>query len=297
MRGPSRIAALASIFAVLMSAHSSLAQNSSAPDSKSSDRGPQAFLAPHFIFTPHPRLASARDIHASISFEARSHWRAPLSGLEGTLRRFAFLRFDFGVAKNVTLQIRGAVQQQLTIDATRSQPKEGYPSSGTTRDAGDFTVATMIRLYSDKAQKTALGFHIETKLPNTTQSKGIGPNTTDIHLSVLASRQIGPAFFFGDLGIGILTAPRALDEQNDVMRYGVGVSFQATRRVQLAAEINGYLNTRNLIPLGTETRGLARAGAAFSFGKFALEAAWLHGLTKNEGDWGGSVGVARRVSF
>jgi hypothetical protein len=102
---------------------------------------------------------------------------------------------------------------------------------------------------------------------------------------------------FGDLGLGILTAPRALDEQNDVLRYGFGTSMRLTRTVQLAAEINGYLNTRNLIPLGTETRGLARAGAAFSFGKFALEAALLRGVTKNEGDWGGSLGVARRFSF
>lgn len=285
MRRIARALGVVSLFSASFAAPPLLAQDDSAP------------VVPQFIFTPHPWLTSLQNVHTSISFETRSHWQAPLSGLEGALRRYAFLRFDFGVAKNVTLQIRGALQQQLTIDAARSHPKEGYPSSGTTRDAGDFTVATMMRLYSDKAQKTALGFHIETKLPNTTQSKGIGPNTTDIHLSVLASRRFGDCLLFGDLGIGILTAPRALDEQNDVLRYGLGASMRLTRAAQLAAEINGYLNTRNLIPLGTETRGLARAGAAFSFGKFAWEAALLHGLTKNEGDWGGSMGVARRFSF
>ena len=123
-------------------------------------------------------------IVASASFETRSHWHAPLSGFAGRLERWALLRFDFGVAHNVTLQIRGAVQQRLVIDAARSQPALGFAASNTTRDAGDFSVATIVRFFSDKEKKTAIGFRAETKLPNTTQSKGIGPNTTDIYLSV-----------------------------------------------------------------------------------------------------------------
>ena len=236
-------------------------------------------------------------IAASASFETRSHWRAPLSGLAGTLQRWAYLRFDFGAANNVTLQIRGAVQQRLAIDAAASPPAHGFPSSGSTRDAGDFSVATLIRFFSDKQKKTALGFHAETKLPNTTQSKGIGPNTTDVYLSVLASRRLGNGFVFGDLGIGILTAPRALDEQNDVLRYGLGASFRLTRSVQAAAEINGYLTTRNVIPIGTEARGVARGGLSWRRGVFQLEAALAHGLTANEGDWGVSVGITRTARF
>ena len=236
-------------------------------------------------------------IAASASFETRSHWRAPLSGLAGTLQRWAQLRFDFGVANNVTLQIRGAVQQRLAIDAAASHAAIGFPSSGSTRDAGDFSVATLIRLFSDKQKKTALGFRAETKLPNTTQSKGIGPNTTDIYLSVLASRKLGNALVFGDVGIGILTAPRELDVQNDVLSYGLGGSFHLGRRIIFAAEVNGYLTTRNVIPLGTAARGTARGGLSWRRGAFQFEAALVRGLTANEGDWGGSVGIARTVRF
>lgn len=257
----------------------------------------QPTFTPQFLSTPHLWLTSVRTINTSVSFETRPQWRAPLSGLEGTLRRFAYLRSDFGVANNVTLQVRGAVQQQLAIDATASQPIAGFPVSGTTHDAGDFSVAALIRLLTDKEQKTALGFHVETKLPNTTQSKGIGPNTTDIYLSLLASRKIKSGLVFGDLGIGILTAPRNLDEQNDVLSYGLGGSIDLSRSLKVAAEINGYLTTRNVIPLGTEARGLARAGVSWRLGAFNLEAALAHGLTANEGAWGGSVGLARRFKF
>ncbi len=252
---------------------------------------------PHFLSTSHLWLAASRTIAASASFETRSQWRAPVSGLAGTLQRWAHLRFDFGVADNVTLQIRGAARQQLRIDAARSHPVEGFPASGTTRDAGDFSVATIIRLLSDKQNKTALGFRAETKLPNTTQSKGIGPNTTDIYLSVLASHHLGPALVFGDLGIGILTAPRNLDEQNDVLSYGLGGSLSLGRRATIAAELNGYLTTRNVIPIGTEARGVARAGFSYALGAFNFEAAVVRGLTANEGDWGGSVGLTRAFRF
>ncbi len=254
-------------------------------------------FTPQFLTTPHLWLTSSRTINASVSFETRSHWQAPLSGLEGTLRRCALLRFDFGVANNVTLQIRGAVQQQLEIDTARSHPLEGFPISGTTRDAGDFSVATIIRVLSNKKQNTALGLRIETKLPNSTQSKGIGPNTTDLYVSALASRKFSRGLVFGDLGLSILTAPRNLDEQNDVLSYGLGGSFSLSQRLQIAAEINGYLTTRNIIPLGTEARGVARAGLSCLIGSFNLEGAAVHGLTSNEGNWGGSVGLVRRFKF
>ncbi len=236
-------------------------------------------------------------ISAGASFETRAHWHAPLSGLTGTLQRWSYLRFDFGVAHNVTLQVRGAVQQQLRIAAAASSPLADFPAAGTTRDAGDFSVATIIRLVSDKQNRTALGFRAETKLPNTTQSKGIGPNTTDIYLAVLASHRTHTLLLFGDIGIGILSAPRELDVQNDVLSYGLGMSIQAGRKTNLAFELNGYFNTRNIIPLGTEARGTARAGFSHALGVFKLEAAIAHGLTQNEGDWGVSVGIAKAFRF
>lgn len=257
----------------------------------------RAIATPHFLYTPHLWLTTARMINASASFETRSHWHAPLSGIVGTLQRWSYLRFDLGVANNVTLQIRGAIQQQLRIDTNASSPFANMPFSGTTRDAGDFSIATIIRLYSREQNQTAFGFRAETKLPNTTQSKGLGPNTTDIYLSVLASHRMRALLLFGDVGIGILTAPRELDAQNDVLSYGLGASFRLTRSVNLAAEINGYLTTRNVIPLGTEARGVARAGLSWRLRALQIEAALAHGLTANEGDWGASVGVARAVRF
>lgn len=257
----------------------------------------RAIATPHFLYTPHLWLATARALAASASFETRSHWHAPLSGLVGTLQRWSYLRFDFGVANNVKLQIRGAIQQQLRIDTQASSPSANIPFHGTTRDAGDFSIATIIRLYSSKQHQTAFGFRAETKLPNTTQSKGLGPNTTDIYLSVLASHRIRALLLFSDVGIGILTAPRELDVQNDVLSYGLGGSIAAGERWIFAAELNGFLTTRNVIPLGTEARGVARAGGSYACDAFQIEAAFMHGLTQNEGTWGASIGITKAIRF
>ena len=262
-----------------------------------SDPARQGPGAPYFLETSHLWLVPASTIQFSLAANRRPQWQAPLSGLEGALWRFAILRIDFEIATNVSVQIRGALQQQLDIDATASDPIEGMPFSGTTRDVGDFSVATLLRIVHDARRQIAFGFRIETTLPNTTQSKGIGPNTTDIYLSALLSKKIGRTLLFGDLGIGILTAPAHLDEQNDVLAYGLGFSHPLNPRLQLGGEVNGYLTTRNLVPAGTEARGMAQLGISWQLGEYSIELAVLHGLTTNEGKSGWLIGFARRLKL
>lgn len=253
--------------------------------------------SPYFLNTNHLWLLPASSMQLSLGGEMRSRWQAPLSGLQGRLLRFGVTRVDFGVSSNVVIQIQGAIRQQLEIDKSSSQPKAGFPASGTTADAGDFSVATIVRIAQNAAQTTAFGVRAETRLPNSTQKKGIGTNTTDIFLAAMLSQKLEKLLLFGEVGMGILTAPVETDEQNDVLTYGLGAIYRVSSRLQFAGEINGYLTTRNIIPAGTEARSVARAGASWLLKAVNLELSATRGLTVNEGTWGGMLGLARRFEL
>ncbi len=250
---------------------------------------------PSFLHTNTLWPAPPAGLHLNLAGEIRPRWRAPLSGLQGRLLRLGVIRFDAGVANGVVLQVRGAALQQLAIDTRASQPRPGFPAAGTTRDAGDFSVATIARLVQNAAHTTAFGLRLETRLPNSTQKKGIGANTTDVFLAAVLSQKFGRLTLLAETGLGILTAPLETDEQNDVLTYGLAASHDLSSCLQIAAEINGYLTTRNLIPAGTEARGVLRAGGRWRSRHLELELSLNRGLTANEGTWGGMLGIGRSV--
>ncbi len=253
------------------------------------------FFSPASLITNHPWLMPPRAAQLGLGFEIRAQWQAPISGLQGTLYRLALVRADFGISSNVVLQIRGPVRQDLAIDEIASTPQPGMPRSGTTSDAGDFSIATILRLWENRQKDFALGLRVETRLPNSTQRKGIGTNTTDIFLSVLAAKKWHTGMIFGDLGMGILAAPLEPDVQNDVLLYGLGTILNVREQLRLWGEINGYATTRNIIPVGTKARGAARAGLAWRRGQWGVETSVQHGLTKNEGEWGISLSLVRQI--
>jgi len=218
--------------------------------------------------------------------ELRTNWQAPITQARGDLYRYGTLRLDFGIAENVSIQIRGAIKQILRTN-----------SQIIAKDAGDFSIATIARILTEGPNRPALGFRIETKLPNTNQDRGIGNNTTDITLAILATKQFGPALVFSDLGLAILSAPRQINDQNDALVYGLGALWNVNKKIQLAGEINGFTSPRNQIPLGTEDRSAARLGFVWKFQKLAVEILAVKGLVQREGDWGVAAGLSAQINF
>jgi hypothetical protein len=231
-------------------------------------------------------LAQKRTVWLHLGYELRSNWQAPITRVHGDLHRYGTLRFDFGLADNVSLQIRGAIRQVL---------RSGGQSVA--RDAGDFSVATIARLWAERTRLPALGFRIETKLPNTNQDRGIGNNTTDITMSILTTKQFGPALLFSDLGLVIMTAPRQINDQNDALVYGLGLMWGLSKSLQIAGEIHGFTSPRNQIPLGTEDRSAARLGLVHKWTNFSLEMLAVKGLIAREGNWGAVAALSSQFSL
>ncbi|MDZ7290649.1 MAG: hypothetical protein ONB44_13835 [candidate division KSB1 bacterium] len=242
--------------------------------------------------TNHLQLTPKGTLQVQTAFEFRSDWQAPITHARGDLYRLGVMRFDFGLADHVTLQIRGAIRQEL-----RCAKKTLADGAATAHDVGDFSVATLARLLPAGKFHPALGFRIETKLPNTNQDRGIGTNTTDVTMSVLATKQYGSALVFTDVGIGILTAPRQINDQNDVMVYGLGVLWKISNQFQIAGEINGFTSPRQQIPVGTEDRSAARLGVNWRLPKFSLELLAVNGLTRREGGLGFIAGLSWQVNM
>ena len=220
----------------------------------------------------------------------------PVSGLNGDLTRAGVIGINIGFAPNVEFQIEGVAQNYLSIN---SRGPSAIPlslrSADSTNGAGDFTLWAKFKLRSETRRGPAIGFRFGVELPNSNQARGIGFNQTNAYGQVLVGKRFGPegrVNTFGNLGIGILTAPTALFSQNDVLTYGLATIVRLNRQFSLAGEVNGRANTRpGNGPLGTESQGQARLGMQVRASGLRFDFAGIKGLTKFSPRSGVTVGV------
>jgi hypothetical protein len=167
-------------------------------------------------------------------------------------------------------------------------------SSGTnsTHDVGDFTLATKVKLRNEGRRAPAFGFRFGVQLPNSNQERGIGLNQTNFFAAALLSKHLGRWYLFGNLGLGILTAPVDPFTQNDVLLYGAAVAYEVNSRLTLAGEVNGRANTRSRVPLGTESDGEARLGARIRAAGLIWDFAGIAGLNRHSARTGLTFGVS-----
>lgn len=241
----------------------------------------------------------AVEVSAGVDFLQNEKF--PLSGLKGDLTRVGVVRFRVGFASNVEFQIEGVLQNFLSINSrTNFSPIHLNLDGNSSNDAGDFTLSTKIKLRNETKNLPALGFKFGFELPNSDQARGIGTNQINVFGKVIAQKKFGSrtargtARFnaFGNLGIGILTAPLERFTQNDVFLYGLAGIYRATDNVNIVGEVNGRVNTRKgVAPLGTESAGQFRIGAQVRASNLRFDSAAIFGLTKFSPRTGVTFGV------
>lgn len=234
-------------------------------------------------------------VSAAVDFVQKA--RFPVSGLTGDLTRAGVINFTIGLAPNVEVEIEGVAQNFLSIN-TRSAsatPLNLAANANSANDVGDFTLWTKIKLRNETAHLPSLGFRFGVQLPNSNQARGIGLNQVNAYGQVLFGKKFGhDARFntFGNLGIGILTAPTGLFTQNDVLTYGFAGIVRLNKQFSLAGEVNGRMNTRpGQGPLGTESQGEARLGMQVRASGLRFDFAGIKGLTNFSPHSGITVGV------
>jgi hypothetical protein len=234
-------------------------------------------------------------IEAGIDFVQRAKY--PVSGLTGDLTRAGVIGISIGLAPNVEVQIEGVAQNLLSINTRGpSAIALSVPAgANSTSDIGDFTLWTKIKLRNETAHLPSVGFRFGVQLPNSNQARGLGLNQTNAYGQVLIGKKFGQnarVNTFGNLGIGILTAPTGLFTQNDVVTYGLAGIVRLNKQFSLAGEVNGRANTRpGNGPLGTESQGEARLGMQVRASGLRFDFAGIKGLTKLSPRSGLTVGV------
>src|SRR5437660_2065250 len=234
-------------------------------------------------------------IQAGVDFVQKA--RFPVSGLTGDLTRAGVIGINIGFAPNVEFQIEGVAQNVLSINSrgTSAIPLSLASNANSTSDIGDFTLWAKIKLRNETRHAPSFGFRFGVQLPNSNQARGIGLNQTNAYGQVLVGKKFGQdgrVNTFGNLGIGILTAPTALFIQNDVLTYGVASIVRLNRQFSLAGDVNGRANTRpGSGPLGTESQGEARLGMQIRASGLRFDFAGIKGLTKRSPRSGITVGV------
>lgn len=234
-------------------------------------------------------------IEAGIDFVQKAKF--PASGLTGDLTRAGVIGITIGLAPNVEVQIEGVAQNFLSINSrgTSAIPLSLANNANSTNDVGDFTLWTKIKLRNETAHLPSFGFRFGVQLPNSNQDRGIGLNQTNAYGQILFGKKFGHnarVNTFGNLGIGILTAPTGLFSQNDVLTYGLAGIVRLNKQFSLAGEVNGRANTRpGNGPLGTESQGEARLGMQIRASGLRFDFAGIKGLTKLSPRSGLTVGV------
>jgi hypothetical protein len=237
-------------------------------------------------------------IEAGIDFVQNAKF--PLSGLTGDLTRVGVIGINVGLSPNVEFQIDGVVQNVLSVNSVTVPspiPLELAAGSTSTNDTGDFTLSTKIKLRNETRHGPSLGFRFGVQLPNSNESRGIGLNQINAYGTVLIGKKFGRngrVNTFGNLGLGILTAPLERFTQNDVLLYGIASIIRINKHISFAGEINGRASTRRgTAPLGTESQSEARLGMQFRASGLRFDFAGIAGLT----DFSARSGVTFGVTY
>lgn len=235
------------------------------------------------LITEDVDIIETGNVRTEFGVEFFQHQKYNLSGLEGDLSKIGVLGLSFGLSPNVQFEVSGVLQQYLNIDRRNPSniPLQLAPGALSTNDIGDFTLATKIKLRNETAHAPALGFRFGVQLPNSNQAKGLGTNTTNFFATVL----VGKKFFserlslFGNVGLGILTAPLVNFSQNDVTIYGVAGIFKVNQRFNLVGEVAGRASSRKA-QIGTEDVSEARFGVQIFAAGLRFDLAGSKGLTE-----------------
>lgn len=241
--------------------------------------------------------AGSLEITAGTDFFQRQKF--PLSGLEGDLTRVGDIRIRTGYAPNVEVQIEGVMQNFLAINSQSKTPPIPLNIDGnSTNDFGDITTSVKIRLRNETKNLPAFGLKFGFQMPNSNQAKGIGTNQINIFTKFIVQKKFGSVKnktpklnVYGNLGLGIMTAPLDRFTQNDVILYGLAGIYRLNGNVNLASEVNGSYSTRGTTPLGTESQGQFRFGTQIKVSGLRFDTAAIIGLTKNSPRTGLTFGV------
>lgn len=245
------------------------------------------------LVTEDPEVVGPGQVLLELGFDQLWEQRYPVSGLQGTLLRAP----TFGVSVGLGIaevQIDGALYQRLQIKDRFDAPLAALldVTGDETSSIDDFTIATKIRFMSEGVGRPAVGVRLATKLPNASNERGLGRDTTDFHASLLFAKTIQSMRVVGNAGLGILGDATDGSRQNDVMTYGISLARALTQGAEVVGEINGRVHFSDSVPApGTGSSSIARAGLRFTKGPVRIDGGVILGILEEDPKFGVTAGL------
>lgn len=238
----------------------------------------------------------AGTMRVQVGFDFLQDVDFPLSGLSGDMTSVGVLQIRMGVGKIAEVQLEGALHHFLDVkNQVGAFVTPVLTGANSTHDVGDFSIATKIRILPETKTRPAVAFRFGYQMPNSNQVRGIGANASNLFAEFVLQKHFGKLNLLGNVGVAILQAPSALFTQNDVLTYGAGFTFAASRRVRIVGEVQGFHSTRKISAalVGTESRAQGRFGLQIMAGGFQWDVAGIAGLNRVSPRTGFTFGISR----
>lgn len=234
--------------------------------------------------------------HAHLAVEAGVDWLDGvsflLSGLSGDLLRVPSVAFRYGLGGLAEFQVAGGFNL-LFIDDRQPAPFADMLNvdGDIAHDIDDPVVAVKIRLHDESQYVPDTGFRVATRLPSAGNQSGLGNDTMDFLLWVLAGKTIHRTRLLANVGLGVLAVPERGHRQNDVLLYGLAATRPLAERWTLAVEVNGRRDLELDTPAGTDDMSQGRLGLRWNRGAVVLDTALVVGLHRSDPTAGATLGM------
>jgi hypothetical protein len=239
------------------------------------------------LLTEDPRLPAEGTLVAETGFGYQHDARYPVSGLQGDLYSFMDSGLHFSLGPRAEFQMTGVVHNYLSLEN----------GAGSRNDWGDLALSTKIRLVEEKGSRPAVSFRPTVVLPNASSTKGLGTDTLRFFGNLLVGKKAGPAYVFGNVGLGILDDPTRPAAQQDLLMLGIATSIPAGSRVNVMAEWNGRHSSTSSPTPGGESLGQARLGLQVKGGGLRWDVAATAGTTHWDHKAGFVAGVSKEFQI
>ncbi|HEX2203482.1 MAG TPA: hypothetical protein VHG91_09305 [Longimicrobium sp.] len=204
--------------------------------------------------------------------------RASLAGTEGTLVEAGNFR-AFWRTGRVVVEAGGTVQR-LFDEERRFAPAEPFVEAadgGERRDAGDYRIATAVRLTGEGAPVAAL-LRFGTRLPTTDNTVGLDRDAVDFFATLGGRAARGALAVQAEAGVGIFGTRQTDFEQDDLLVYAVKAEYDAGPVVPSLALVGQQVGSGHEEIRGNESLGEVRAGIRTT-GGYYLRAEVVRGYT------------------
>jgi len=221
--------------------------------------------------TEDPRLIATGSFITEAGFGYFRRARFPVSRLGGDQFSVLVNGLNFGLGPRAEFQINGVVQNFLRVHEN---------GSGWRNDWGDISLSTKIKIVDETPVLPVVSFRPTVVLPNTDDARGIGSNSMQFFGNILAGKNIGPSFLYGNIGLGILTDTVSVRAQQDVLAYGIAAVLPISSRISLLSEWSGLDNPREHPTPGGEDRSQVRLGVQVRASGVRWDVGATAGLTR-----------------